>query len=117
VKKAYKKLPVIHVCRDSTAIAAREKAVKKDAKKGKKPAGKRGRPPKTSPKAEKEPPQLKQQISLDAHAVLNNLNCRNDGSCFIGCFEVSALFFYHFRVVLEKAQLLFEYAALSPFFK
>jgi hypothetical protein len=81
VKKAYKNLPVIHVCRDSTAIAAREKAVKKDAGKGKKPAGKRGRPPKTSPKVEKEPPQLKQQISLDAHAVLNNLN----KDCSFGC--------------------------------
>jgi hypothetical protein len=81
VKNAYKDLPVIHVCRDSTAITAREKAVKKPEEKDKKQAKRRGRPPKGSPKAEKEPSQLKQQCSLDANAVLDNLN----KDCSFGC--------------------------------
>jgi hypothetical protein len=78
VKKAYKDLPVIHVCRDSTAITARERVVKKMDKKATK---KRGRPPKGSPKVEKEPSQLKQQCSLDPNAALNKLN----KNCSFGC--------------------------------
>ena len=57
VRKAYKDLPIIHVCRDSTAIMAREKITKKTKEKNKKPAKKRGRPSKGSLKVEKEPPQ------------------------------------------------------------
>jgi hypothetical protein len=40
-----------------------------------------GKPPKGSPKAEKEPPFLKQQLSLDADAILNSLN----KNCSFGC--------------------------------
>jgi len=81
VKKAYKGLPIIHVCRDSTAIMAREKIAKKTKEKDKKPVKKRGRPPKGSPKVVKEPPELKKQLSLDAHTILNNLN----KDCSFGC--------------------------------
>jgi hypothetical protein len=81
VKKAYKNLPIIHVCRDSTAITARETIPKKAEKKDKKPLKRRGRPPKGSPKVEKEPPQLKKQLSLDAHTILEGLN----KDCSWGC--------------------------------
>jgi len=81
VKTAYKDLPIIHVCRDSTAIHAREKAPKKTKEKAEKPLKKRGRPPKGSPKAVKEAPPLKRQIALDAHTVLNGLN----KDCSWGC--------------------------------
>ena len=81
VKKAYRDLPVIHVCRDSTAITAREKVVKGTGEKDKKPVKKRGRPPKGSPKVEKEPSNLKKQLSLDAHTILHNLN----KECSYGC--------------------------------
>ena len=81
VTKAYKGLPVIHVCRDSTAITAREKVVKKAKEKGDKPAKKQGRPRKGSPKIENEPSPLKKQFSLDAHAIINDLN----KDCSYGC--------------------------------
>jgi len=81
VQKAYKDLPIIHVCRDSSAIAAREKAVKKKDTKVKKPTKKRGRPPKGSLKPEKEPPELRKQISAKAKATLNGLN----KDCSWGC--------------------------------
>jgi hypothetical protein len=75
-----KDLPVIHVC-DSTAIAAREKAVKKAGGKDKKQAKRRRRPQKGSPKAEKEPSFLKHQLSLGADTILNSLN----KNCSFGC--------------------------------
>jgi hypothetical protein len=81
VKEAYGDLPIIHVCRDSTAIAAREKTPKKAAGKAEKPAKRRGRPPKGSEKAEKKPEALKRQISLDPKTILNGLN----KECSFGC--------------------------------
>jgi len=81
VKTAYKDLPIIHVCRDSTAICAREKVPEKTKKNIKKSAKKRGRPPKGSIKAEKEPSLLKKQMGLDAHVILNGLN----KECSWGC--------------------------------
>jgi hypothetical protein len=81
VKKAYNGLPIIHICRDSTAIMAREKVGKKPEEKDKKQAKKRGRPLKGSPKVEKAPSLLKQQLSLDAQVILNRLN----KDCSFGC--------------------------------
>ena len=81
VEKAYKDLPIIHVCRDSSAIPAREKVVKKTEDKVKKPAKKRGRPPKGSPKPIKEPTELKKQFNKDANTILENLN----KECSWGC--------------------------------
>jgi hypothetical protein len=81
VKKVYKDLPIIHVCRDSSAISAREKVPKKVKEKDEKPMKKRGRPPKGSPKPEKEQSELKKQISNDANTILNGLN----KDCTWGC--------------------------------
>jgi hypothetical protein len=81
VKKAYKDLPIIHVCRDSSAISARERVVKKVEGKVEKTARKRGRPPKGSPKAVKEPSELRKQYSKDATTILDNLN----KGCSWGC--------------------------------
>ena len=81
VKKAYTDLPIIHVCRDSSAIAGREKVHKKEGKKDKKPVKKRGRPRKGTPKPEKEPPELRKQFSNDAKITLNSL----DKDCSWGC--------------------------------
>jgi hypothetical protein len=81
VKKAYKDLPVLHVCRDSTAVSARETVAAKPEEKAEKPAKKRGRPPKGSEKPKKEPSPLKQQISADAKTILDSLN----KDCSWGC--------------------------------
>jgi len=85
VEKAYKDLPIIHVCRDSSAIPAREKVVKKTEDKVKNPAKKRGRPPKGSPKPIKEPAELKKQFNKDANTILENLN----KECSWGCKKKS----------------------------
>lgn len=50
VEEAYGKLPVIHICRDSTAIESRERPKGKSVKDDKKPPKKRGRRPKGTPK-------------------------------------------------------------------
>ena len=81
VEKAYGDLPIIHVCRDSSAIEAREKANKKEEKNSKKVLKKRGRPPKGSQKPEKEQPELRKQIGRNANNVLNDLN----KGCSWGC--------------------------------
>ena len=81
VDKAYKDLPIIHVCRDSSAIAAREKVLKKEEGKSEKPVKRRGRPPKGSPKPEKEVPELRKQFGSDAATILNSLN----KECSWGC--------------------------------
>jgi hypothetical protein len=81
VKKAYKGLPIIHVCRDSSAIAARERVPKKADEQAGKPAKRRGRPPKGSQKQEKEPPELKRQLAENANTIMNALN----KDCAWGC--------------------------------
>jgi transposase len=53
VAMAHKDLAVYHVNRGSASIRAREKAVKQPEAKGPKPAKKRGRPAKNTPKAPK----------------------------------------------------------------
>jgi len=81
VEKAYKDLPIIHVCRDSSAIAAREKVFRKEEKKSEKPVKRRGRPPKGSPKPKKEVPELRKQFGKEASTILNSLN----KECSWGC--------------------------------
>jgi len=81
VEKAYKDLPIIHVCRDSSAIAAREKVLKKADKKSKKAVKRRGRPPKGSQKPEKEVSELRKQFGKGADTILNSLN----KECSWGC--------------------------------
>jgi IS5 family transposase len=78
VKKAHE-LPVIHVCRDSTAIEAREQA--KGKKTEKKPAKKRGRKPKGAEKPEKEPTVLERQGKQTVDEIMSGLN----HACAWGC--------------------------------
>jgi transposase/IS5 family transposase len=69
VRQAYGKLPVIHICRDSTAIEAREKAYKKDREKTEKKRKRRGRPAKGTPKPIKEESILKQQTTMEVRDI------------------------------------------------
>jgi len=80
VKEAHEGKVVYHVNRDSTMVAAREKAAKKD-KKVKKAKKKRGRPPKNAVKMPKEPTELEKQVLQDADASLEALN----KNCAFGC--------------------------------
>jgi hypothetical protein len=110
VKRAYKDLPIIHVCRDSTAIRAREKVVKKTKEIDTKPSKKRGRPPKGSQKVEKEPSQLKQQLSLDANTILNKLN----KECSWGCkknSEGNMLYWKGYKLHLDVSDIGFPLSA------
>ncbi|MDR2631408.1 MAG: transposase [Spirochaetaceae bacterium] len=81
VSMAHKDLVVYHVSRDSTAIPAREKVVKKPEKKRPKQAKKRGRPTKNSPKVPKEPTVIEKQTKQDAQTSLEGI----DKECAWGC--------------------------------
>jgi hypothetical protein len=70
-----------HICRDSTAIEAREKAVKK--KKEVKPKGKRGRPKKGSCPKEKEQTTLEKQVNQNIEHSLAELDRECSFSCKI----------------------------------
>ncbi|MDR0400922.1 MAG: DDE transposase, partial [Treponema sp.] len=62
---AHKGRVVYHANRDSTAIEAREKAVKKEEEKALKQAKKRGRPAQNAPKTPKEPTVIEKQTKQD----------------------------------------------------
>jgi IS5 family transposase/transposase len=81
VSMAHKDLVVYHVNRDSTAIPAREKVVKKPEEKAPKQGKKRGRPTKNSPKAPKEPTVIETQAKQDAKTSLEGI----DKGCAWGC--------------------------------
>ncbi|MDR2740612.1 MAG: transposase, partial [Treponema sp.] len=81
VSMAHKDLVVYHVNRDSTAIEARERVVKKAEEKGVKPVKKRGRPAKNSPKVPKEPRAIEKQRTQDAKTSLESI----DRECAWGC--------------------------------
>jgi hypothetical protein len=84
VGMAHKGLVVYHVNRDSTAISAREKALKKAEKKAAETAAKkRGRPPKnsTTPPPCKEPTTIEKQTGQDAETSLDTIN----KNCAWGC--------------------------------
>jgi len=81
VKKAHEHKVVYHVCRDSSAIAAREKALKIPAGKGEKQPKKRGRPAKNTVKPPKEPTELEKQVTEEANASIDKLNKK----CAWGC--------------------------------
>jgi len=80
VTKAHEGKVVYHVCRDSSAIAGREKAAKA-GKRDKKPPKKRGRPGKNEIKPVKEPAVIERQVLQDAAASLGEL----DKACSWGC--------------------------------
>jgi hypothetical protein len=77
----FKDKVVYHVCRDSTAINARETVPRKDDKKPEKAPKKRGRPPKTEEKHEKPPSEMEQQLTTDPYESLAKLNT----TCSFGC--------------------------------
>ena len=81
VQKAHEGKIVYHVNRDSSMIAAREKAVSKPEKKVKKGKKKRGRPPKNAEKLPKEPTELEKQTLEDAAVSIGKLN----KNCAFGC--------------------------------
>ena len=77
VEKTLKDKVVYHVCRDSTAIHARERVEKKKGKKPKTVHGKLGRPRKTEENPEKQPkkiPKVKNQIDENPYVSLEHLN-------------------------------------------
>jgi transposase len=81
VSMAHKGLVAYHVNRDSTAIQARERVVKKPEGKGVKPVKKRGRPAKNSPKVPKEPRAIEKQRTQDAKTSLDDIG----KECAWGC--------------------------------
>ena len=81
VKKAHENKVVYHVCRDSSAIAAREKAVKVQTEKEEKAPKKRGRPAKNTVKPPKEPTELEKQITEEPNVSIGKLN----KNCAWGC--------------------------------
>jgi IS5 family transposase len=81
VSMAHKGLVVYHVNRDSTAIPAREKVVKKVEKKAPKQVKKRGRPMKNTPKPPQELTVIEKQTKQEAKASLEDI----DKGCAWGC--------------------------------
>jgi transposase len=81
VTMAHKGLVVYHVNRDSTAIPAREKVVKKREEKVPKQGKKRGRPAKNRAKAPKEPTVIETQMKQEAEISLEGI----DRECAWGC--------------------------------
>jgi hypothetical protein len=78
---AHKGLVVYQVNRDSTAIPAREKVVKKAEKKAPKQTKKRGRPAKNTPKPPQEPTVIEKQATQEAKTSLEGI----DKACAWGC--------------------------------
>jgi hypothetical protein len=74
VSMAHKDLVVYHANRDSTAIPAREKVVKKREEKAPKQGKKRGRPAKNSPKVPKEPTVIETQAKQEAETSLEDMD-------------------------------------------
>jgi hypothetical protein len=81
VIEAHKGTYVQHVSRDSSAIPAREKAIRKGEKENKERKKKRGRPPKGSPKIKTDTPNVDNQIHQSARFAIAKLNKK----CSWGC--------------------------------
>ena len=80
-KEEFKDKVVYHNNRDSTAVNAREKVIRKKKEKGKKQHKKRGRPPKIAVKQEKQPTEMEKQINATPEESLDALN----KNCSFGC--------------------------------
>jgi len=80
-KETFKDKVVYHINRDSTAINARETVKKENGKNDEKPLKKRGRPPKSEGKREKQPSEMAIQIESDPYDSLKKL----DTECSFGC--------------------------------
>jgi hypothetical protein len=98
--EAHKDRTVLHICRDSTAIAAREKPPAKTDKKAGKTKKKRGRPPKDAVKLPKEPAVTEQQIVENPDVSIDALN----KNCAWGCKKNSrgnVLFWKGYKLHLD----------------
>jgi IS5 family transposase len=73
-KETFNAKVVYHVCRDSTAIHAREKAEKKKGKTPQTTPKKTGRPPKSEGKREKPPGEMEKQLTEEPCVSLKRLN-------------------------------------------
>ena len=71
IKKVFKNKIAHHVSRDSTAIEAREKPLKKPPKKAK-PSNKRGRPKKGEIRAKKESTRVEKQLDMRASCKIHD---------------------------------------------
>jgi IS5 family transposase len=80
-RAAHKGRTVLHICRDSSAIAAREKAPRKTPKKAEKKVAIREKRDKNAPKPPKEPTVIEKQTAQDPHESINALNKH----CAWGC--------------------------------
>jgi len=99
-KEEFKEKVVYHNNRDSTAINAREKVVRKRKEKDKKQQKKRGKPPKTEAKREKQPTKMEQQIIDSPEKSLVAL----DKKCAFGCKKNSqgnVLFWKGYKLHLD----------------
>jgi IS5 family transposase len=111
VSMAHNGLVVYHVNRDSTAIPAREKAVKKAAGKAAKPVKKRGRPAKNTAKAPKEPTVIEKQAKQEAEISLESI----DKACAWGCkknSEGNVLFWKGYKLHLDVSDTGFPLTAV-----
>ena len=72
IKKVFKNKIAHHVSRDSTAIEAREKPLKKPPKKAK-PSNKRGRPKKGEIRAKKESTRVEKQLDMSLPEMIDDL--------------------------------------------
>jgi len=72
IKKVFKNNIAHHVSRDSTAIEAREKPMKKSPKKAK-PSNKRGKLKKDEIKAKKELTRIEKQLDMSLYEMINDL--------------------------------------------
>jgi hypothetical protein len=110
-KKIKKDLAVYHVNRDSTAIPAREKVVKKPEKKELKQGKKRGRPEKNSPKVPKEPTVIETQAKQEAKTSLEGIG----RECAWGCkknSEGNVSFWKGYKLHLDASGTGFPLAAV-----
>ena len=110
VKDAHKDIVVYHLCRDSTAIPAREKPQPKPKKKKEKQAKKRGRPPRNAEKPEKTLTVLEKQITQTPQQSL----ARIDKECAWGCkknSEGNVYFWKGYKLHLDVSDIGFPLTA------
>jgi len=99
-KEEFKGKVVYHNNRDSTAINAREKVIRKKKEKSKKQLKKRGRRPKTEVKCEKQPTEMEKQLTASPEKSLDALGKK----CAYGCKKNSqgnVLFWKGYKLHLD----------------
>jgi hypothetical protein len=102
---------VLHICRDSSAIEAREKAPKKTRKEAVKKAENREKHGKNAPKPPKEPTVIEKQITGNPDESINALN----KNCAWGCKKNSqgnVLFWKGYKLHLDVTDTAFPVTAV-----